>query len=205
MRAKVTFSYLAMAILLLHPATASAATFAGKLWLLANGPSSSDGLPATFPPPAAAPDATFSASHISFFVDAPPDPNVDNGVGAFLNSAAKVADLKFSGLTNPAIDAVVNAKTPVVDKKASECTSSYGTYMELTGIVRLTQNERLTITHDDGVSLEIDGTAVPGLTSGNTGAIAETFVFAGLSGSHTIDLVYANVCGAGLLSFSPAM
>ena len=77
--------------------------------------------------------------------------------------------------------------------------------MELTGKVMLTAHEFITITHDDGVSLMIDGELISGPGSGPTNPVGDGVVFAGKTGTHSFDLVYANSCGSGILSFSPVM
>jgi len=200
-RTKTICPTLVAACLLAAPAAANPTVFFGKLWLLSNV----NGIPATFPRPAAVPDATFVTKHLSFFMNAPYDPDVNNSVGGFLNSANHVANLVFSNVVNSAVGGIVGIETPVVDSTAWACNSSYGVYMSFSGQIALTQGERITITHDDGVSLKIDDKAIGGLYSGQTSAIAQLFVFSGATGIHRMDLVYANICGDGLLSFSPAM
>lgn len=194
-----------LSALLLVPSIAWCGQFSGTLWIV-----SSSGLAATFPVPSATPDATFTTAHLSFFMNAPSPndipyaPNLKNSVKGFLDSADGVADLTFSGLTNSVLDAVVGPATPVVNSSSSSY-GTYGVYIELTGQVNLIKDEYITVTHDDGVSLMIDGSLVSGLTSSNTPAIAEVVQFTGTTGLHTIDLVYVNSVGLGLLSFSPQM
>jgi hypothetical protein len=183
------------------------AALQGKLWLV-----SSTNLMATFPAPTATPDATFVPKHFSFYMNAPGSsqdtnaPNLNNSVSGFLNSADKVGVLAFSGLTNPAVGGVVQATTPIINTTSGGCgTTTYGVYMEITGKVKFTANELVTVTHDDGVSLKIDGTLVSGIHSGPNNPQADVFVFTGTTGSHVVDMVYANSCAGGLLSFSPNM
>ena len=179
----------------------------GNLWLVP-----STNLTGAFPPPSGVPDVTFAPKHISFLSNAPGSsldvnaPHVNNSVSGFLNSADKVSRLAFSGAHNAAVGAVVQASTPIINTTdGGSGTTTYGAYMELTGKVMLTAHEFITITHDDGVSLMIDGELISGPGSGPTNPVADGVVFAGKTGTHSFDLVHANSCGSGILSFSPVM
>ena len=181
----------------------------GKLWLVSNA-----GLIAKRPVPEAAPDATFVTRHVSFAVTVPccgatVFNNVNNTVERFLASAhpdsePPVKDLAFSGLYNSVVGAVVDGNTPVGNSTAASY-GTYGYYMRLEGTIQLTNGQVITITHDDGVSLWIDGAKVPGFFAGDTGARADTIVFTGLTGAHKIELLHVNRNGPGFLSFSPKM
>ena len=186
----------------------AATKLTGKLWLV---PLSN--LASSNPAPSSPPDATFSLKHVSFNMNAPGGndtpalpPNLNNAVGAFLNSADKVTGLTFSGMNNFSVGGTVNASTPVINTTSADCGGgTYGTYMVISGTLSLTTNEAITIAHDDGVTLTIDGAAVSGLTSGATNPVAEVVQFTGKTGTHSIVLTYANSCGNGYLSFSPAL
>jgi hypothetical protein len=179
----------------------------GKLWLVSN-----NNLNATRPVPQAAPDATFLARHVSFDMSAPhvTTPginNVDNTVESFLSSShpdrvPPVQDLAFSGLFNSVVGAVVDGNTRVVNSTPGSA-GTYGTYIRLEGTIQLTNGQVITITHDDGVNLWIDGAKVPGFVAGDTGARADTIVFTGLTGAHKVELIYVNFAGQGILMFSP--
>ncbi len=142
----------------------------GKLWLVSN-----TNLNATRPVPAAAPDATFLARHISFdmtapHVGTPGINNVNNTVESFLASAhpdrvPPVKDLAFSGLFNSVVGAVVDGNTPVLNSTAASC-GTYGTYMRLEGTIQLTNGQYIYIAHDNGVSLWIDDVRIPGFSDG---------------------------------------
>ena len=83
--------FAAIVALALSAGPVAASTFTGKLWLLPNG-----GLVATLPAPTQTPDATFSTSHVAFFASAPVPgvavANLNNSVGAFLNSSNLVSN-----------------------------------------------------------------------------------------------------------------
>jgi hypothetical protein len=134
--------------------------------------------------------------------------NVNNTAESFLASAhpwwvPPVEDLAFSGLYNSVVGAVVDANTPVVNSSAGS-PGTYGTYMRFEGTVQLTNGQLITIAHDGGVSLWIDGVRAPGFFDG-IGSRLEYGLFAGLTGLHKIELIYANSHGSGILCFSPEM
>jgi hypothetical protein len=115
-----------------------------------------------------------------------------------------VEDLAFSGQFNSVVGAVVDGNTPVVNSTAAS-NGTYGTYMTFEGTIQLTNEQVITITHDDGVSLWIDGVKAQGFFDGITAARADSIFFTGLTGLHKIELIYVNAWGAGILSFSPKM
>jgi hypothetical protein len=137
--------------------------------------------------------------------------NNNNSVEGLLSSAhpdavPPVKDLAFSGLYNSAVGAVVDGNTPVVNSSAGPpYDGTYGVYIRFVGTIELANEQLITITHDDGVSLWIDGIKVPGFYDGLTPARAESVIFTGLTGLHKIELIYANSQCPGMLSFSPKM
>ena len=65
--------------------------------------------------------------------------------------------------------------------------------------------QQIDIANDNGVSLWIDGTRIPGFSE-RAGTVAlEAYTFPGLTGAHKIELIFENACGPGFLSFSPEM
>jgi hypothetical protein len=184
--------------------SASAATIlSGKLWIVAVG------TPATFPPPSATPDATFVTNHVAFIGDGPDPTNtklrIRYTISSYLASVQPVANLRFSGHVNPVIHRVVTSTTPLSDGVADGGPQgTYETFIELTGRVSLTNGEEVVVTHDDGVSLKVDGTEISGFTSGPTEPVSERFTLTGTTGLHTIDLVYVEEDGGPAeLIFSP--
>jgi hypothetical protein len=179
---------------------AAQAQFQGSLWLVSN-----KNLNATRPVPAPAPDATFVTRHVSFAMSGPPGyTSVNNTVESFLASAhpdaaPPVRELTFSGLYNSVVGAVVDGATPV------ENATSYGTYMRLEGTIQLTNGQLIVIGHDNGVNLWIDGVKIPGFNDSGIQVALDTYTFTGLTGAHTIVLIYVNQSGPGFLSFSPKM
>jgi hypothetical protein len=68
----------------------------------------------------------------------------------------------------------VGPTTLAVDSTATSY-GTYGIYIEFIGTIHLHENEFMTIVHDDGVSLMIDGELVSGLLAGPTSAVAQVF------------------------------
>jgi len=183
------------------------ATFVGSLWIVGNSSSQS----ATFPVPAQTPDAVFLTTSAAFFSDAPPPlggvaystPYGDNTIAGFLGSASNLAALTFSGLVNPILGVPVTSGTALANGTPTS-PSTYGILVELTGYANLNHNDYITVWHDAGVSVRIDGADVHGITStgGLSSAISESFRFTGSSGKHVVDIVYSNFAGQGVLAFS---
>ena len=176
----------------------------GKLWLVSN-----TNLNATRPVPAAAPDATFLARHISFAMTAPRCTtaginNVNNSVEGFLASShpdrvPPVEDLAFSGQYNSVVGTVVDGTTPVVNSTAAS-NGTYGTYMTLEGTIQLANGQYIYIAHDDGVSCGLMASGYRDFTDRGCSVI-KAYTFTGLTGAHKIELIYVNDCRPGLPKF----
>lgn len=69
-----------------------------------------------------------------------------------------------------------------------------GTMLEFTGFVSVTNGQQFTVTHDDGISLIIDGLNL-GFSSGPTAPITSLATYTGPSGNFPFELVYAECCG----------
>lgn len=75
-----------------------------------------------------------------------------------------------------------------------------GTIIYITGNVTVTTGQQITITHDDGISLFINGVSL-GFDPGPTGPTPSTGTYTGASGTFGFQLVYAECCGgAAVLS-----
>jgi len=191
-----------------EPSDHEGAAFVGALWVVSNSASQA----ATFPVPAQAPDATFHISSAAFFREAPPAsgsadvaaPYGDNTIAGFLGSTVTISGLQFSGLVNPILGAPVAWNTAPTDGTPIS-PATYGIFVEVKGYAILHTNDNITVLHDSGVSLRIDGVAVPGITStgGMTSAVSEKFQYTGRTGRHFIDVVFSNFTGQGVLAFSP--
>ena len=182
-------------LLLLLTATAQspahAQTLAGKLWVV----SQSQAANLAFPPPAATPDATFRTSGMAYIGQ-----NTAQhcySIGRFLGGCGTaVRQLAFSGLSNTYLGgAAASAGTAMSG-------SGYGVIVEFTGQTNLSSGQTVSIFHDDGVAVRIDGSPLNGYSTG-IGISLESEIFEGSSGVHRLDLLYSNAscCGAWLLFF----
>jgi hypothetical protein len=187
-----------------HAAGAKAPNFSGRLWLVSN---EGGNLLAAPPVPSATPDATFTTTHVAFYMDAPYTndnaPDINNSVAGFLDSANKVAHLTFSGLQNPVINGVVSAATPITDSTQTG-TGTYGAFIDLIAKVELTNGQFIYLAHDDGLTVQIDGATVGGI-SASGGDRLESLTFTGKTGTHKVEIFYVNLFGGGLLDFSSNM
>jgi len=166
----------------------------GRVWVV----SVSEATHVTFPPPNRIPDATFTTVGISYIGSGP-----DNcyTLATFLEDCANRAfELRFSGAPNS------NLGGEAAGPNTALSGSKYGVIIEFTGTTRLDQGEEITILHDDGVALKIDGQLIPGFYPNVTGPVQEVARFSGPSGDHSFDLLYANGAGPGAwILFYPAL
>jgi DNA-binding winged helix-turn-helix (wHTH) protein len=166
----------------------------GKVWVVSVAEASN----VSFPPPNRIPDATFTTRGIAYIGFAP-----DNcyTLISFLSECSNRAfALKFSKLDNPNLGGVpADPATPMSGR-------TWGILIEFTGTAKFTNGQEISILHDDGVALRIDGQQIPGFDPLVTSPVQESTRFAGKSGKHSFDLLYANAAGAGAwLLFYPAM
>jgi serine/threonine protein kinase len=180
--------------------SSSAPIIEGKLWVV----SAAQAAPVTFPPPQATPDLTFRAHGIAYIGMAP-----DNcyTLEAFVaGCGTKAYELKFSGVANPNLGGAPAKPTTAMSGK-------WAIIIEFTGSVTLAEGTPISILHDDGVALKIDGQPVAGFNPYATPPLLESPPFAGHSGVHSFDLLYANTAnptgdiptGGAWLLFFPAL
>ena len=176
------------------PVTESLSPVQGKVWVV----SVSQASHVMFPPPRAIPDATFTTRGIAYIGISP-----DNcyTLATFLAECGNRGfELKFSGQGNPNLGGAPAGPTTAMSGR------TWGILIEFTGTANLTHGEELSILHDDGVALEIDGRQIPGFDALPTAPVLESGTFTGPSGVHRFDLLYANADGGGAwLLFYPAL
>ncbi len=73
--------------------------------------------------------------------------------------------------------------------------ATYSTIFEFTGNVFLTTGETVTVSHDDGVTLTVDGAVAP-FYSGPTSQDTESATWVGGTGVFPTELIYAECCSA---------
>ncbi len=166
----------------------------GKVWVVSVAQASH----VAFPTPRVAPDATFITKGIAYLGTAPKNCYTlasfltECGVGGY--------ELKFSGLGNPNLNGEAAGPATAMSGR------TWGILIEFSGTAELANGQDISILHDDGVALEIDGKIVPGFDGGMTSPVLESAVYTGPSAVHSFDLLYANATGGGAwLLFYPAL
>ncbi len=166
----------------------------GNLWVVSVARASN----VTFPPPDTIPDATFVTKGIAYIGTSPKNCYT---VASFLSECSIGAyELKFSGIPNS------NLGGAPAGPDTAMSGDTWGILIEFVGTTNFLKGQDISILHDDVVALEIDGRPIPGFDALPTAPIMETSKFAGPSGLHTFDLLYANAGGGGAwILFYPAL
>jgi hypothetical protein len=170
---KKAIATLAMALAWAGAGPAQANTVSGNLWHVPEA-TAQNAVPANIP--AAIPDVVFD-------IDSPLNfGTVDLGrnstVGAWLGNA---------GASH-----IVENTPGTLDSPMDN--GAQGTLLEFSGVVTVATGQTFTITHDDGVTLFIDGQDI-GLSSGPTAPVTSTETYTGPSGTFPFQLVYGECCG----------
>src|SRR2546428_11090340 len=125
-----------------------------------------------------APNATFTAPTPLSFTNAG-----GSTLGAFLASGGAF------GITATAVDLA-----RVLDNGTS------GTMFDFTGTVTVTTSQTFTVTHDDGLQLQVGALLVIN-QPGPTGPVTQTFMYTGPSGNLPFELVYGECCGGAAVLY----
>src|SRR5256712_11089266 len=125
-----------------------------------------------------APNATFTAPTPLSFTNAG-----GSTLGAFLASGGAF------GITATAADLA-----RVLDNGTS------GTMFDFTGTVTVTTSQTFTVTHDDGLQLQVGALLVIN-QPGPTGPVTQTFMYTGPSGNLPFELVYGECCGGAAVLY----
>ena len=196
-RQVATATALCLSALAAAPASAATAkVFSCKVWVVSYATAAN----VAFPAPAAAPDATFQTDVIGFIGTTSPvsGPGIATNkygytIGGFVNGmgvAPLTTRLRFSKVANPILGAAAGPATAMSGP-------GYGVMLECAGTVQIASGVKLGLLHDDGAALRVDGTAVAGITPTTTGPILEAPTFAGATGPHGVDILYANAATTG--------
>ncbi|HKW89743.1 MAG TPA: PEP-CTERM sorting domain-containing protein [Candidatus Acidoferrales bacterium] len=159
-------------VLLAVGSAGASGVITGQIWLVPEG-TAQNAIPANVPGTPA--DATFSVANgpINFFSGGA------YTIGEFIsNGGGTCADAALAGTCASTMD---NFTT--------------GTLIQLTGMVSVTTGETFTVTHDDGLTLIIDGINL-GFNPGPTAPTTTTLTWGGPSGNFSFDLVYGECCGS---------
>ncbi|HKM48916.1 MAG TPA: hypothetical protein VJX69_15090 [Terriglobales bacterium] len=191
----------AISVAIVRPASATG-RIQGKVWVV----SPTQAGDVVFPAPTSTPDATFSTNGITYigqFINTTNPATHCFTITRFLGGCpTPVFKLVYSKLPNTYLGGAAAGPTTAMGG------TDYGVIIEFTGTVNLTNGQEITIFHDDGVSLMIDGIPVSGFGTGVNVPLLESVTFTGTTGPHSIDLLYGNVGGVGngaWLLFFPAL
>ena len=178
-----------MAVLVISTsALAATGKIQGKVWVVSHDQAAN----VTFPTP----DITFSTNYIAYLGGWPAGQAPATHcftISRFLNCGTEALGLKYSNKPNPYLGNVpVNKNTPMGG-------TNYGVIIEFTYTENNTSSHtaQMTIYHDDGVALEVNGGFISGFRPGITWPIMESVQVAITPGTTTYDLLYANVGGKG--------
>jgi len=160
---------------------AHASSITGELWEVTNA-QASNATPAEIASLGAGlPGATFTVPSFNFSFN-PTDSGSIYTLGTFLSSGGVSSATYISGAAS-------------TDSLAGP-SGAGGTLFQFTGSITVTSGETFGATHDDGITLVIDGVSVfPAGASGPTSAVFTEAAYTGPSGTYAFDLVYGECCG----------
>lgn len=165
----------AAVLLLLMVATLSATPINGKIWHVPEA-TAQNAIPANVP--GTTPDVTFDVTAINFFA------------GSYFGLGYTIQDwLNSSGATN-IVENTAGALASNMDF------SDVGTLMELTGTLSINSGATFNVTHDDGLTMIVNGITLPGISPGPTAPILDVLTYSGPSvASAPFQFVYGECCG----------
>ena len=106
----------------------------------------------------------------------------------FNASGATVATWLASSSASNIVDATAGTLASLMDN------GSQGTLLQFTGFVSVTNGQKFTVTHDDGLTLIIGGVNL-GFKPGPTAPTQSIATYNGPSGNFAFQLVYGECCG----------
>jgi len=147
--------------------SAQALSITGDLWHVAEA-IASNAIPANIP--ASSPDVTFEV----------------NSPLSFAATNATVGDWLASGSAFNIVENTAGTLASLMDDLTT------GTLVEFAGFVSVTNGQTFTVTHDDGLTLIINGIDL-GFNPGPTAPVTSTATYTGPSGNFPFQLVYGEV------------
>lgn len=118
-----------------------------------------------------------------------------------ITSGDMVFDSRFPGSTytlGTFLSTGLPPASSVVENTAGALAGTLNSvFFDFTATIDVTSGEKFTVTHDDGASFYIDGTLIPGIGPGPTGAVTATITYTGptLKGAK-LEIVYGECCGS---------
>lgn len=128
------------------------------------------------------------------------------GSGSLMNFLLSDPTTSLTTCTTATVGAVTyNCATQVMSTGTSttQSATTYGQILEITGMEMFSAGTTYSITHDDGITVTLDGTTIISSAGPQSGTVS---TFTTTTGMHSIDIVYGECCGnpATLMSNLPA-
>jgi hypothetical protein len=142
---------------------------------------------ANFPVPTSGLDATAVSGTVDWSLPA--------GNGSLMNFLKSDLTTTVLTCTTATVGAVTyNCATDVMSTgtATTQSATTYGQILEITGNETFVGGTTYSITHDDGITVRLDGATVISSAGPQSGTVS---TFTTSSGMHTIDIVYGECCG----------
>jgi hypothetical protein len=174
------------------------ATYLVKSWLVTGTEAPwLGGTDAVFPVPTMGLDATATSGTVDW--------SNPGGSGTLKNFLLSDPTTTLNTCTSATVNGVTkNCATDVMSNgtASTQTATTYGQILEITGTEMFLSGTTYKITHDDGITVKLDGSTIissPGPQAGGVSTFTTT------TGMHTIDIVYGECCGnpATLMSNLP--
>ncbi len=167
--------------------TTAHATYLVKSWLVTGTEAPwLGGTQAVFPVPTTGLDATAVSGTVNWALPA--------GSGTLLNFLQSDPTTNVTTCTTATVGSVTyNCATGVISTgtATTQSATTYGQILEITGTETFVSGTTYSITHDDGITVMLDGATIISSPGAQSGTVS-TFT---ASGVHTIDIVYGECCG----------
>ena len=177
----------ACAVLFSALATSAHATYIIRSWVVTGTETPWLGATeAVFPNPTTGLDATATSNTVNFSLPA--------GVGTLRNFLLSDPFTTLMTCTTATVGAVTyNCNTDVMSTgtATNQTPTTYGQILEITGMETFVAGTTYSITHDDGITVHLDGATIIN-APGSSFATTNTFT---ASGTHSIDIIYGECCG----------
>lgn len=183
-----TVRLLLCAVLVMAFTNIARATYLVRSWLVTGTETPWLGATdATFPVPTTGLDATAVSGTVNWSLPA--------GAGSLMNFLQSDPTTSVLTCTTTTVMGVTyNCATDVISTgtATTQSATTYGQLLEITGNETFVGGTTYTITHDDGITVRLDGTTIIS-SAGPQSAGVSTFTTT--SGLHMIDIVYGECCG----------
>jgi hypothetical protein len=162
------------------------ATYIGRSWVVTGTEAPWLGATnAVFPTPTTGLDATFTSTTVNWS-----NPPGSGSLSTFLHSDPGTTVTTCLAVTVPI---TYNCNTDVISTgtAGTQTGDTYGQIIDIMGTEMFISGTTYSITHDDGITVRLDGTTIISSPGSQSGTV-NTFTASGL---HTIEILYGECCG----------